>query len=139
MSVSTPGVTHHRASLDSRDNGSVIPDSPVYGRTSRHTSGAASPPPRERSFLHSVSAYLMKQSYIAMLIVMMVMHAFSCPCNCLSTCGVNVNSKFLSHVISKLLVHCVKREKKGCQIVVQTLKVHADLAGSLVASFRPPG
>jgi len=66
---------HHRASLDSRDNGSVIPDSPVYGgpvspgRVSRAT---PSLPPRERTWMHSVTAYLMKQTYIAMLIVMMV-------------------------------------------------------------------
>jgi len=33
----------------------------------------------------------------------------------------------------------VKREKKGCQIVVQTLKERADLAGSMLTSFRPPG
>ena len=70
---STPEVIRHRQSLDSRDNGSVIPDSPLYGTVSGRVSRAASLPARERSFLHSMSDYLMKQTYIAMLIVMMVM------------------------------------------------------------------
>ena len=71
---STPEVIlRHRQSLDSRDNGSVIPDSPLYGTVSGRVSRAVSLPARERSFLHSMSDYLMKQTYIAMLIVMMVM------------------------------------------------------------------
>jgi len=65
-------ILRRRPSMDSRDNGSVIPDSPLYGMASGRASRRDSPPPRERSFLHSMSAYLMKRTYIAMLIVMMV-------------------------------------------------------------------
>ena len=82
LSLSAGGTPRHRASLDSRDNGSVIPDSPVYGLASGHVSRTTSVPPRERSFLHSVSAYLMKQTYIAMLIVMMVMALLCQSCLC---------------------------------------------------------
>ena len=82
MSSTEPG--RHRTSLDSRDNGSVIPDSPVYGTASLsgHHSHNISLPPRERSVLHSVSEYLMKQTYIAMLIVMMVTLRLVLMCLC---------------------------------------------------------
>jgi len=75
LNMSATEAVQHRASLDSRDNGSVIPDSPVYGTASLsgRVSRIINLPARERSVLHSVSEYLMKQTYIAMLIVMMVM------------------------------------------------------------------
>ena len=72
LTLSTSETPCHRPSLDSRDNGSIIPESPLYGLASGRMSRTVSLPPRERSLLHSVSAYLMKQTYIAMLIVMMV-------------------------------------------------------------------
>jgi len=104
--VSTPEGRRHRTSLDSRDNGSVVPDSPVYGTASGRASHTTIVPRRERSVIHSVSTYLMKQTYIAMLIFMMVFNH-----SCCSYLSVMLRQLFLfdyCHVMYKLLYPIIK-------------------------------
>ena len=64
---------------DSPDAGSIIPEVMLYGMQSDLdgdiASGCGVPAasgPKERSIIHSISAYTTRQSYIGMLIVMMV-------------------------------------------------------------------
>jgi hypothetical protein len=64
---------------DSSDAGSIVPDVSLYGPPSElgadvgsGTGVPAASGPQERSIMHSISAYIMRQSYIGMLIIMMV-------------------------------------------------------------------
>lgn len=64
---------------DSPDTGSIVPDISLYGPPSDQGADVgsvlgvpAASGPQERSIMHSISAYIMRQSYIGMLIIMMV-------------------------------------------------------------------
>ena len=64
---------------ESVDTGSIIPEMSTYGPPSDQENDAgsgcgepAAQGPKERSIMHSISAYVTRQSYIGMLIVMMV-------------------------------------------------------------------
>jgi hypothetical protein len=69
---------------ESPDAGSIVPDTSLYGPPSDQGADAgsglgvpAASGPQERSIMHSISAYMMRQSYIGMLIIMMVSLLFT--------------------------------------------------------------